>query len=322
MSSENGPQRQHGWGLVPKELRGRDQWVVTTNKVPVIPAKGWQKYENQMAFQKACRLSNRQNGEPAYVLLPDDPFVIIDFDDIGPPKPTKVSDEVAEIVKRLNTYVEASRSQTGLHLVCKGTRLPDRNEKAELKDRGTIEVYDSGQYVVLTGNQLDPYDSVRCFNQGSTNECNPLIDLQRTYLPEQTESVNTNKEYSDYELSSASDRSLNLTSKDIRRTLEEYTKDGSSKAERALSRWNSPAESAYRFPTASEADLAFVSDLAFWCQEDAQLMEDCFRSSQRMRSKWDIVHYSDGRTYGEGTIQTAIRSNYDIFSGHHVTISD
>jgi primase-polymerase (primpol)-like protein len=39
--------------------------------------------------------------------------------------------------------------------------------------------------------------------------------------------------------------------------------------------------------------MALVADLAFWCKEDANLMDDWFRASHRMRSKWDEVHYAD-----------------------------
>jgi putative DNA primase/helicase len=250
-------------------------------------------------------------------LHPDDPYVVIDLDDVGPDDPTKVTEEAGEIVQRLNTYTEASRSKTGLHLVCEGTRLPDRCETGGLRDGGLIEVFDANHYVVLTGNRIDPYDTIKDGHNIGPNDEDVLVDLQREYLPTRSNAVEADTE-SSFDLESVSSDSTSVRVEDVRRTLEEYSKGGSSKAQRALDRWDSLAGSDCGFPSASEADLAFVSDLAFWCREDAQLMDDCFRASNRMREKWDEVRYADGRTYGEGTIQTAVRTNYATFDGHYV----
>jgi primase-polymerase (primpol)-like protein len=129
---------------------------VTRDKKPIKPETGWNDSENQFSFRRAKRLAEQYGGEPAYVLHADDPYVVIDLDDVGPEEPTKVSEEAGEIVQRLGTYTEASRSGTGLHLICEGTQLPDRSVKGNLSDRGSIEVYDAGQYVVLTGNRSVP----------------------------------------------------------------------------------------------------------------------------------------------------------------------
>ncbi|WP_370902111.1 hypothetical protein [Halobaculum sp. MBLA0147] len=51
---------------------------------------------------------------------------------------------------------------------------------------------------------------------------------------------------------------------------------------------------------------------------DQQLMDDCFRASDRMRPKWDEIHSSDGTTYGEMTIRKVRRTNSDTFGGRYV----
>jgi predicted P-loop ATPase len=56
----------------------------------------------------------------------------------------------------------------------------------------------------------------------------------------------------------------------------------------------------------SAADLALCNILAWWTNKDAAQMDRIFRSSGLMRPKWDKKHHSDGRTYGEGTIEKAI----------------
>jgi putative DNA primase/helicase len=64
--------------------------------------------------------------------------------------------------------------------------------------------------------------------------------------------------------------------------------------------------------------MAFVAQLHYWCKGDEQLMDKCFRASERMRSKWDEVHYSNGDTYGEGIIRKVCRTNGEAFGGRYV----
>lgn len=56
----------------------------------------------------------------------------------------------------------------------------------------------------------------------------------------------------------------------------------------------------------SAADLALCNLLAWWTNRDPAQMDRIFRSSGLMRPKWEKRHHSDGRTYGEGTIEKAI----------------
>lgn len=56
----------------------------------------------------------------------------------------------------------------------------------------------------------------------------------------------------------------------------------------------------------SSADLALCNILAWWTNKDAAQMDRIFRSSGLIRDKWDKRHHSDGRSYGEGTIEKAI----------------
>jgi RecA-family ATPase len=56
----------------------------------------------------------------------------------------------------------------------------------------------------------------------------------------------------------------------------------------------------------SGGDLALCNILAFWTQNDPKAIDRLFRKSKLMRPKWDKVHSSNGRTYGEMTIEKAI----------------
>jgi primase-polymerase (primpol)-like protein len=56
----------------------------------------------------------------------------------------------------------------------------------------------------------------------------------------------------------------------------------------------------------SEADMALCFQLAFWTGGDADQMDRLFRRSGLMRQKWDEVHFADGSTYGEKTLERAV----------------
>ncbi len=71
-------------------------------------------------------------------------------------------------------------------------------------------------------------------------------------------------------------------------------------------------------PSASEADMAFIEQLYFWCQGDQQLMDECFRAFGRMRDKWDEVHYANEDTYRERHIRKACRRGNDTFDGRYI----
>lgn len=310
MSGDQPGEHGGGWpDTIPAQLRARDQWVVTEDKKPVAPQAGWNDPSKQFGFEEALPIARANNWELAFALRKDDPFIVIDFDHVGPT--SELSETIHDWIDELETYTEVSRSGNGLHLIGEGTKLPGRLMNAQLDEQGSVEVFDAGQYVVLTGKSVGPTDEI-------TPGGDDLLDFQRAHLRERGERPDKGstrcKSTEELDLEAVSTTSVSVGQRDIRRTIREYATDGSSSARRALRLWDSTAGSDDRYDSASEADLALCSDLAFWCQEDARLMDRCFRRSSRHREKWDEVHYSDGRTYGEGTIQVAIDTNYETYS--------
>jgi hypothetical protein len=57
----------------------------------------------------------------------------------------------------------------------------------------------------------------------------------------------------------------------------------------------------------SEADMALCFHLAFWTGGDTAQIDRLFRRSGLMRAKWDEVHFADGSTYGEKTVERAVQ---------------
>ena len=65
------------------------------------------------------------------------------------------------------------------------------------------------------------------------------------------------------------------------------------------------------YDSQSDADMAFVSMLAFWCGNVEEQIDRIFRSSGLMRDKWD--RKTGNSTYGQITIRNAVSSNATIY---------
>ena len=303
---DSGDNTGGGDGL-PSRLKEHDQWLVTQDKKPVAPSKGWQKSVNQLAFTEARDKAEQLGGTVAFAFTESGPFVGFDLDDV------KVGGEFTEeartIVQRLDSYTEVSSSGKGLHVIAEGDHLDDRKNEGQLSDCGELEVYDTDRYFVLTGDLYDGFTSV---------ESRPTVvrEVQDDYLPERQKFTFTGqqKPVSEQEFDGGE---ADATPEQVRRTIEEYGKCPHTDVDqtRVLRWWRGQDGTK---TSASEADMAFIEQLYFWCQGDQQLMDECFRTSGRMRSKWDEVHYSNGDTYGERHIRIACRRGDDEFDGRYV----
>lgn len=67
------------------------------------------------------------------------------------------------------------------------------------------------------------------------------------------------------------------------------------------------------YESQSEADMALCCLLAFWTGGDERWMDQLFRQSGLLREKWDDVHYADGSTYGEKTIERAVETTSEFY---------
>lgn len=66
------------------------------------------------------------------------------------------------------------------------------------------------------------------------------------------------------------------------------------------------------YDSQSDADMAFVFMLCFWCGNVEEQIDRIFRSSGLMRDKWDRM--TGDRTYGQITIRNAIASTSEIYT--------
>jgi len=66
------------------------------------------------------------------------------------------------------------------------------------------------------------------------------------------------------------------------------------------------------YSSQSEADMALIGMLAFWCGRDPEQMDRLFRDSGRYRDKWDEQHGL--QTYGQITIESAIANCTAVYT--------
>lgn len=84
-------------------------------------------------------------------------LMYIDFDDVRDPESGKITEEVADILARLDSYTEVSRSENGLHVLVFAT-LPDGVPAVtgdDLNERGSIEMYDHARFFGATWEHVE-----------------------------------------------------------------------------------------------------------------------------------------------------------------------
>ncbi len=237
-----------------------------------------------------------------FVFTPTDPFVGVDLDDCRDPETGTLDDQAQAIIQELDSYAEVSPSGTGVHVLPEGELPGDRTRY------GTVEMYDRARYFTMTGAHLsltperiaareDALAAVHTQHVASEPEASEYDESGDTQSPVAM------KRGSGTELSGAdgSARSAGPDELSDDELLERAMDAANGETFRQLWRGSTTG-----YPSQSEADMALCCLLAFWTDGDRQRMDRLFRQSGLMRAKWDEVHYADGCTYGEVTIERAI----------------
>jgi len=289
---------------VPARLREREQWVCwrieerdgKETKVPVNPETGgfgsatdavtWTDVETTVSAVE----SGEADGV-GFVFSEQDSLVVVDLDDCRDPESGVVDDVAADIIERLDSYTEVSPSGTGFHVLVEGS-LPDGRNR-----RGSVECYETAWFFTVTGDHVEgtPGQVVR--------RQDALRGIHRDYVQPDDSGDDAEDEAS---------ATADAAPGDVDLEDEELVEKGrnasnGSKFERL---WNGRLGG---YESQSEADMAFCCLLAFWSGGDESRMDRLFRESGLMREKWDEVHYADGATYGEKTIERAVRAPSEFY---------
>jgi len=186
-----------------------------------------------------------------------------------------ISPFAQKIISELDSYTEYSPSRTGVHIICKGTLPKDRKFSSF-----NVEMYSGSRFFTVTGDIVAGCGS----------------DIQ-----ERSGKLKSLHEYLE---------NLDSAKKQIKSILSRIRKSKDADGFFKLYQGNWKTD----YPSQSEADLALCNKLAFWTGKDVSLLDEMFRTSGLMRSKWDEKHFSDGKTYGQSVIDKAISGCSDVYN--------
>lgn len=215
------------------------------------------------AFAEALAGMDRRHLDGIGFVLGDG-WAGVDFDECRDPATGALSDFAREWIGRLNNYAEVSPSGTGVKVFCRG-ELPPGSRRRDTAPR--IEMYDTGRYFTVTGAHLDGTPT-------SINDATPVLaDLHAAVFGAPSPKVQQNGHHAPAILTDI--QVIDLCRK---------AKNGAT-FERLWA-----GDTGGHDGDDSRADLALVSLLAFYTQDEAQL-DRLFRQSGLMRDKWQRGNY-------------------------------
>ena len=299
---------------LPAALVDRDQWVCwrthdrdgKPTKVPIIPgttqfasttdATTWATFS---AAREAVHTTPVDGL--GFVFTADDPLIGIDLDDCRDPDAARPTAWAADIIDTLDSYTEVSPSGTGFHVLVTGT-LPQGRNRA-----GDLELYDRSRFFTVTG---DHVTATPFTIQARTEAVATVVEQELT--AESTTAAD------DSSAPSAAPPATEPADPDSGNATVPLSDD--ELLERAQTAANGDkftrlwTGSTSGYESHSEADLALCRLLAFWTGGDAARIDRLFRRSGLYRDKWDTVHYADGSTYGEKTVERAVTAADDVYT--------
>ncbi|GAB7120077.1 phage NrS-1 polymerase family protein [Natrinema pallidum] len=307
---------------LPASLREREQWVCwkeeerdgKQTKIPVTPGIGafasstdpdtWDSFETALEYVE----TGNADGV-GFVFTDDDPIVGVDLDDCRDPETGDVDDAALDIIERLDSYTEISPSGTGYHVLITGELPEGRNR------RGSFELYDTARFFTVTGNHVEETPAHVARRQDA------LVAIHREYVHDTDSDVKSESGHrgaTDDQSATNGGGGIDVDLEDEELLEKATNASNGTKFERL---WNG---NTVGYDSQSEADMALCYLLAFWTGGDHTRVDQLFRQSGLLREKWDDVHYADGSTYGEKTIERAIANTsefYDPDSGDESTQS-
>jgi hypothetical protein len=282
------------FGMIPTYVRRFQQWVLwrfdwtghSWAKVPYDSnglhkaatnrAETWTTFEG---IQESYLAQKDSFDGIGLVFTAEDDLCGIDFDNCIDAAGVPARDK-EQWIKGFDSYAEVSVSGTGVHVIVRGVCGAGRKKR-------DVEIYDRLRYFTFSGK---PFGTVKPIQWRQEQ----IERLKGDMFPEspngkRTTAIRTGKSPSQLlDLAFAS-----KTGDSIRKLyagcFDEYGGDHSA------------------------ADLALCSKLAFWTGGDAAVLDEMFRRSRLYRDKWDKRHSSDGRTYGQMTIQKALEQCADYY---------
>jgi hypothetical protein len=259
-----------------QNIRALKQWVCwrweerdgsKPTKVPYSPLTGkrasstnpdsWAGYPEAVA-------AYRKHGHAGIglVLTKEDDLVGVDLDGCLDPESGEMEPWAREIIEELDSYAEISPSATGVHVLVRA-KLPEGRNR-----RGRFEAYDRARYLTMSGKHLS--GTPRSI-EGRQEQLDRVVG--RVFGEE---SINGHK-------APLPDLESGLSDQEV---LEKAA--AADNAEKFRRLW---AGDTSGYTSASEADAALCSLLAFWTGPDEVRIDGLFRRSGLYRKKWERADY-------------------------------
>jgi len=222
-----------------------------------------------------------------YVVTANDSYTGIDLDDAIDSTTRQLRSWVAAAVTLLDSYTERSPSGRGLRVFVRATKTGPRCKAYQRHGWGHAEIYDHQRFFTVTGNHLagtptavEPRQrQLELFYKAlfPAKPVKPASEL-RSVIP------------------------LDLDDQEILDLAR-----GARNGERFRRLWDADISG---YGSASEADAALVSMLAFWCGNDPDRIERLFeRSGLGQRAKW-----TDRPDYRHRTIGFALEYLREVYT--------
>ena len=299
---------------IPADIRDLPQWVCWRYspvpagaghrwaKLPICPVtrraarpndpSTWATYDKALSVYNSSGQSTDYDGI-GFMFSSDDPFVGVDLDHCRDPESGNLAPWALNHIRLLDTYTEVSPSGTGVKCILKGTLPPGRRRNAQ------VEIYDSTRYFTITGQVVHKLYNISC-------RPTELLELHRAVFPETSSKESLPSVSSGFSATDSHLRPHHVSDSEILRRAHQ-ARNG----QKFRRLWNGDTSGTQGDHSA--ADIALCRLLAFWCGPCRDLIDHLFRKSRLYRPKWDQVHFSDGRSYGQATIDKAIEDQNNTF---------
>jgi primase-polymerase (primpol)-like protein len=291
--------------IVPN-YKQEEVWICRDGKVPKAPEGGFNcsvtDEKHYTDYETAKRQAQKHDYDISIVFSESNNLTGVDLDNSRDPETDEIEDWAEDIISRLDSYTEVSPSGTGHHILVEGaiptgqtTRNKNKVESTlEAYNEAEVEVYNVDRHFSFTGNHVE----------GTPTSVEPrfqaVLDVHKEYVEqEQEEEVNLNPD--PVELDDEPDDDTDLSDKElIEKAKNSKHGDDFTKV------WNGDA-SDYNNDK-NRRDLALLSRLAYWTQEDTARMKRLFEKSGCNREKW-----TSRPDYQKRSIRKAVRQNSEVY---------